>query len=101
MECTQNPFDCIGIYYFERNGKKGYSRVLDFVYFYPKTQRRGYYYPGEGVKRVGKLVKYDQLKKLNSSGAFFFLFIRPQGLCGGVLAPSLDRKKRISGLVCK
>jgi len=62
-ECTHNPFDCIGIYYFERNGKKGYSRVLNFVCFYPKTRRWGYYYPGEGVKRVGELVKYGPIKK--------------------------------------
>jgi len=54
-------------------GKKGYSRVLDCVFLSENPTTAGILLPtGEGVKRVGKLVKYDQLKKLNSSGDFFF-----------------------------
>jgi len=56
-------------------GKKGlFAGIRLCVFLSENTTTAGILLPtGEGVKRVGKLVKYDQLKKLNSSGAFFFL----------------------------
>jgi len=55
-------------------GKKGlFAGIRLCVFLSENTTTAGILLPtGEGVKRVGKLVKYDQLKKLNSSGAFFF-----------------------------
>lgn len=71
--------------------KKGLFAGIKLCVFLSENTTMGILLPGEGVKRVEELVKYDQLKKLNSSGAFFFTHL--QGVFGEVLAPRLNRKK--------
>lgn len=78
--------------------KKGYSRIRVCVFFSADTSTYitcitddaglyGYRQRGR-VKRAGKLVKYDQLKKLNSSGVFYlsydsFFFFTYEAGCSG------------------